>query len=199
MSASSEQSTAINPVINSPESMSISNTATSLTAWLEARGVCLNGVRIEQECTGGSLRMVSTRAVAQGQHLVSVPASLVLSLQTASNVVFEVLLDEAEQNDARWSEASVQLMAVAYERSMGADSRWAVFFSVLPEAEDLPLVWSDEALSLLAGTGVEAAARKWRSELEAEYGAIRAFLHGSTTLRHEDPALVEAMLGLPLR
>jgi hypothetical protein len=144
-----------------------SSSAASLTAWLEAHGACLDGVRVEQEHDDDeSLRMVSTGAIARGRHLVSIPASLVLSLQTASNAVFEALLDEAENDTCCWSETSVQLMAVAYERSLGADSFWAVFFSALPDAENLPLVWSDEALALLVGTGVDAnGARSWRRSI----------------------------------
>ena len=45
-------------------------------------------------------------------------------------------------------------MAILYERSLGTESKWWAYLSTLPDAEPLPLLWTDECLQLLRGTGL---------------------------------------------
>ena len=54
----------------------------------------------------------------------------------------------------------------------GSRSRRAPFLATLPAATLSPLLWSDEQLSLIKGSPVQAEARTRRAALEAEWAAI---------------------------
>jgi hypothetical protein len=49
-----------------------------------------------------------------------------------------------------------QVLSVVFELAMGSKSRWGAYMAALPGADDLhcPVLWSDDQLRFLAGTGV---------------------------------------------
>ena len=144
-----------------------------LMAWLEAQGVGLHGVSLDCDSRTGALRLLSTRALAAQEPIVIVPKSAVLSVKTASNPAVEALLDEAALDQADgFPDSAVQTLVVAYERSKGSASRWHAYFESMREAADLPILWSDAELERLRGTGLDAAARAWRSELAREHRTL---------------------------
>jgi hypothetical protein len=51
------------------------------------------------------------------------------------------------------------ILAVALERKRGTKSRFQPYLSTLPEAEPLPMMWSEEERKMLAGTGLDIAIR----------------------------------------
>ena len=144
---------------------------TPLALWLGAQGVRLDGVRIDSDSTTGALRLVSTRAIGNEEALIVVPKSAVLSVKTASNQAVEALLDEAAlDKPGGFPDSAVQTLVVAFERSKGAASRWYEYLDSMREVADLPILWSDDELALLRGTGLDVAARAWRAELARELG-----------------------------
>ena len=152
------------------ELMSTKKPKTPLALWLGAQGVRLDGVRIDSDSTTGALRLVSTRAIGEEEALIVVPKSAVLSVKTASNQAVEALLDEAAlDKPGGFPDSAVQALVVAFERSKGAASRWYEYLDSMREVADLPILWSEDELALLRGTGLDVAARAWRAELAREH------------------------------
>ena len=153
--------------------MSVKKQKTTFSSWLDAQGVRFDGVRIDIDSTTGALRLVSTRAIVHQEALVVVPKGAVLSVKTASNPAVEALLDEAAlDKPGGFPDSAVQTLVVAYERSKGVASRWHAYFESMLEVPDLPILWGDDELALLHGTGLDAAARAWRAELAREHRTI---------------------------
>ena len=69
-------------------------------------------------------------------------------------------------------------LAIASELMRGAESPFYGYLQVLPHhpGEDIPLLWDDEHLNSLAGTGLDIAARKRRQRLEGIYTEMMAAL-----------------------
>ena len=146
---------------------------TPLALWLGAQGVRLDGVRIDSDSTTGALRLVSTRAIGEEEAIIVVPKSAVLSVKTATNQAVEALLDEAAlDKPGGFPDSAVQTLVVAFERSKGAASRWHDYLESMREVADLPILWSEDELALLRGTGLDVAARTWRAELAREHRTI---------------------------
>ena len=148
---------------------------TPLALWLGAQGVRLDGVRIDSDSTTGALRLVSTRAIGEEEAIIVVPKSAVLSVKTATNQAVEALLDEAAlDKPGGFPDSAVQTLVVAFERSKGAASRWHDYLESMREVADLPILWSEDELALLRGTGLDVAARTWRAELDLLRGRAGA-------------------------
>ena len=176
------------PLIKTPK--------TPLALWLGAQGVRLDGVRIDSDSTTGALRLVSTRAIGEEEALIVVPKSAVLSVKTASNQAVEALLDEAAlDKPGGFPDSAVQTLVVAFERSKGAASRWHDYLESMREVADLPILWSEDELALLRGTGLDVAARTWRAELAREHRTITRALREAGQHVGADGA---AMARLPL-
>ncbi|KAJ3164540.1 hypothetical protein HDU88_005186 [Geranomyces variabilis] len=60
-------------------------------------------------------------------------------------------------------------VAVMYERSLGPQSPWAGYLQAIPEYENLPILWSDDDVALLAGTDVEEQTARHRKSLYEDY------------------------------
>jgi len=90
--------------------------------------------------------MRSTREIAAGETISKIPDSALLSLHTACNPTVDQLLDD---QTAEFEETAVLIHVVAYERSIGKASKWAPYFNSMPEAEDIPILWNDQELTLL--------------------------------------------------
>ena len=145
-------------------------TMQAFSAWLGENNITLNGVRLELSPEG--IHVISTRALKEDEPLCEVPEDAVLSLNTAANAATEALLDA----EGSWPDSAVQSLVVAYEQSLGVESKWHPYFAA-SQAADSPLLWNDASLKLLAGTGVDVSARKWRSELREEHRAMQKYLH----------------------
>ena len=165
----------------------------SFSEWLSAQNVSLNGIRLESLPGTGGTRVMATRKIKKGDPLCSVPESAVLSLHTASNAATEALLDVDEPP---WPDSAVQTLVVSYEQRLGDKSRWHPYLAAVQPA-DSPLLWEDNALALVAGTGLDEAARKWREELSAEHAAMRQHLRERS--RHQHDPTFSAMAAVPLR
>lgn len=161
------------PLVKKPKPPLVKKPKTPLALWLGAQGVRLDGVRIDSDSTTGALRLVSTRAIGEQEALIVVPKSAVLSVKTASNQAVEALLDEAAlDKPGSFPDSAVQTLVVAFERSKGAASRWHDYLESMREVADLPILWSEDELALLRGTGLDIAARAWRAELAREHRTI---------------------------
>ena len=141
----------------------------SFGAWMRSVGAKWDGVAMRASPDGQrGACVVATRAVAEGTVLLSLPKAAVLSVRTASNSeALEAVLEAGLDADAALN------LAVAHERGRGRASRWFGYLDTLPEAEPLPFLWSEAELRLLAGTGLDKAARRRRRELEREYAELR--------------------------
>ena len=74
------------------------------------------------------------------------------------------------------SECALLTLALAYERALGKASRWSAYLETVPLYEPLPLLWSDEELRSLRGTGLDDAAGTRRRELSADYSQLQQAL-----------------------
>ena len=124
-----------------------------------------------------------------GDALALIPKAVVLSIRNASAAL---LLHEMVS--AGCSAAAALNLAVAHERSLGARSRWAVYFQSLPQSEPLPLLWSDDELQLLGPTGLAAETRARRDALLLEYHDIRRYILARETDCIASLALIQAPL-----
>ena len=176
-------------------STSSAMTTSAYEAWLSEQGVRLDGVRIACDALG-AIRLVSTRALKPDECIVRVPKTAVLSVKTASNPAVEALLDEAALDKAGgFPDSAVQTLVVAYQRSLGAASRWHAYFASMQEPADLPILWGDDELALLRGSGIDEAARAWRAQLAHEHRAMTHALREAGAHFGSDGA---AMAQLPL-
>ena len=151
--------------------------SSAFATWLTSQGVVLHsGVHISQDATGLSVR--STRAIRDGEALVTVPESLLLSVKTASSPATAALLDAAADDESLFPDSAVQTLVVALELMRGSASRWAPYFAALT-IPDVPIMWTDDELGLLAGSGVDRAALEWRAKLHAEHRTLLGCLRSA--------------------
>ena len=141
--------------------------------WLKRRGVRFDGVQLMLDEEHGGVKVMSTRKIDGHSILVAVPEDILLSLRTLRSEHSDLLLEEGE-----FPHSSVLLLCIAAERARADASPWYPYFSMIPEAEDIPLLWSDADLRRLVGTGLDHAARARRASLEAVHGRMVSFLAG---------------------
>ena len=143
--------------------------------WLKREGVRLDGVHLQAyESGGGGLRVRSKGKVAPHSVLVTVPESLFVSLRNLMCDEVAALIEEGG-----FAATAVLQLAIAAERAKGEASFWSPYFGVVPDAEDLPFLWDEEDLQLLAGSGVDVSARARRARLEGQHASMMTFLAAS--------------------
>ena len=148
-------------------------TLAGLLAWFELVGISVNAQLIRLQPMPGSRQaceVVAVRDIAAGAVLGEVPAAACLSPKTCS---IASLLEEEKLGGGL-----ALTVAVMHEVALGPRSKWCVshscvlqrpadravevcccrhgYFQSLPAREYVPMFWSAEELSWLAGTEAEA-------------------------------------------
>ncbi|KAL3910507.1 MAG: hypothetical protein SGPRY_009031 [Prymnesium sp.] len=129
----------------------------SLQLWLKRNGILLKGVSIEAHPSSG-LNILSTQDLEPGQIVIAVPESAVLSLRNLRTPALDALLE------ASFPAHAVLKLAVAHQISLGSASRFYGYLRSL-EPVDLPIMWEEPELRLLAGSGRDEVARSYIKEL----------------------------------
>ena len=148
----------------------------AFSLWLKRSGIVWDGLRIHYKPDCGA-HVFTAQQYDEGDVMCEIPKSAVLSVLTASSApALRWLVDcYGMQPDEALN------MAVAYERSLGAASKWYGYFCTLPQCEPLPCMWPASQLTrLLAGTGLDVEARAKRQGLASEYQQIREALEALT-------------------
>eukprot|EP00879_Flechtneria_rotunda_P025114 GHRR01026673.1.p1 GENE.GHRR01026673.1~~GHRR01026673.1.p1 ORF type:complete len:166 (+),score=26.70 GHRR01026673.1:2253-2750(+) len=130
-----------------------------LLDWLKSVGIWWDEslVEIRAECSGCSgpaLGVFALQDLKENQLLCMIPRTTILSPCTTQ--LARILEQE------KLGGGLALTIAVMYEASLGAASRWAGYFASLPSREYLPMFWTDEELSLLAGTALEGKSQEDR-------------------------------------
>ena len=139
--------------------------------WLKRQGVRLEGVKIALDPYGGA-GVFATRDLSARSVLMLIPETAVMSLRNLRCDEVDFLLERD------FPPSQVLELAIASELMRGAESPFYGYLQVLPHhpGEDIPLLWDDEHLNSLAGTGLDIAARKRRQRLEGIYTEMMAAL-----------------------
>ncbi|KAG1672800.1 hypothetical protein FOA52_002788 [Chlamydomonas sp. UWO 241] len=109
----------------------------------------------------GDFGVYAAADVPEGAVLCTIPKSALLSVKNS---------EAAGLLEAEAMRGGLGLIvAVMYERAMGAKSKWHGYLSSLPPREYVPLFWSDEELALLEGTELEGRALEDREVTEEDF------------------------------
>ena len=144
-------------------------------SWMERSGAQWDSVELRPSPDGQrGACVIASRSVDEGTILLTLPKQAVLSVLTASNSkALGALLA------AGLPESAALILAITHERGRGRSSRWSGYLASLPSAEPLPFMWSAAELRLLAGTGLDVAARARRAELVREYADLCAWVEAN--------------------
>lgn len=123
--------------------------------WMEYHGIdCSDALLLSTEngdaaaADSSQSLSISVKALCdlkEGDVVATIPKQSCLTVKTsaASNLIEETELG----GDLALA------VAIMYERSLGAESKWFQYLQILPPFEPIPLLWSrDEIDSLLSGT-----------------------------------------------
>ena len=144
-------------------------------SWMERSGAQWDSVELRPSPDGQrGACVIASRSIDEGTMLLTLPKQAVLSVLTASNSkALGALLA------AGLPESAALILAIAHERGRGRSSRWSGYLASLPSAEPLPFMWSAAELRLLAGTGLDVAARARRAELVRDYADLCAWVEAN--------------------
>ena len=154
----------------------------ALVEWLESNGVVLSAdagwgraahpLRVEAETVEdfelSGRGLLARKEVVQGQEIVKVPDSLILTRETAQRVLGpSIIADDL-------NEYLALALLLMHERSLGARSFWAPYVNILPTAEDVgqTWLWEEEDLAQLEGSGILDATDSLRAKIEREHAAL---------------------------
>lgn len=127
-------------------------------------GISLNAaIGIEGERQGGML-VKAVQDIVAGTELAVVPKDACITIMTTK--ISEILLKEGIGGGVGL------VIAVWYERGIGAESRWAGYFDSLAKREYIPIFWTDKELQLLEGTEISGEAHNDREDVKEDFETL---------------------------
>lgn len=129
-------------------------TVTSLTAWIEERGLPVEKLNVQPEVVEDNLSLVVTRPTSKGQALVAIPSTAWLTQKSVIKSGIAKLVEDLEP----WLQIALFLL---HERSKSPSS-WQQYLDSIPAEPDVPLFWTNEELSELQGTQLLSSIEGYR-------------------------------------
>ena len=154
----------------------------ALVKWLQDNGVRLSDkagwgvpahpLRVESdtvedfEISGRGL--LARKEITQGECIVKVPSSLIMTRQTALSVLGPTVIPDS------LNEYLALAMLLMHERYLGSKSFWAAYIQLLPTTEDVGQTWTwgEDDLRLLNGSGILDSTASLRAKVQREYEMI---------------------------
>jgi len=156
----------------------------ALVEWLESNGVVLSAqagwgraahpLRVEAETVEdfelSGRGLLARKEVVQGQEIVKVPGSLILTRETARSVLGPGVVGDD------LNEYLALALLLIHERSLGARSFWAPYIDILPSAEEVgqTWLWEESDRALLEGSGIMDSTASLRAKIDREHATLLA-------------------------
>lgn len=153
-----------------------------LVQWLEDNGVRMSEkagwgqaahpLKVESETVEdfelSGRGLLARKDVVQGEEIVKIPTKLIMTKETAQQVLGPRVVPEA------MGEYLALALLLMHEASLGDASFWAAYVSILPTAEEVGQTWTwpDEELRLLEGSGIVESTASLKAKLRREYDAL---------------------------
>ena len=118
---------------------------------------------------------MARESIAAEDVYISIPWKLVISedkMEESKHARFFSKLEKDYNFDL-----SLRLITfLFYEKNKKEASFWKPFIDLLPASFNVPLVWEEQDLKELKGTGVYDEAMKWQEDANAKYQLFKKFL-----------------------
>jgi hypothetical protein len=162
---------------------SLEETERCLLEWAWGHGVARDMPCRPAFCAGSGCRgMVATRAIAEGEVILSIPDHILMSADSAVQCsVVRALLLRANLAGEQLCERQVLSAHLLLERHKGASSKWCAFLSSLPMAYDTVEYWTDEDVASLQHIPLLKMARMRRAMIRQEFSQLRGLLREDGT------------------
>lgn len=125
-------------------------TVAAFRTWLQSVDIEYNEecIRIEGD-SPGTLSIVALQDIEEGATLAKIPKDACITIYTTA--LSDILADEGLAGGLG------VVIAVWYEKGIGASSRWAGYFESMRDSEYLPIFWTEKELDLLEGSEIRAS------------------------------------------
>ncbi|KAL3924123.1 MAG: hypothetical protein SGPRY_004008 [Prymnesium sp.] len=136
-----------------------------------ALGCKLEGVRLADCPCWGGRGLASTRAIREGERVVSLPPSALLSAHAARQDP-ELMGALADVDEGEWTETIILMLLLLHERQRARASRWWRWLRLLPRVFDNTSSWSAAELRSLGRGATYWRASSAREELLAIHASL---------------------------
>ena len=160
--------TAGSPVATSTDTR-VSSDFADLWRWLERNGVDTSKAtpKLMDDGDGGrQWGLAATKDLGSGEAVLQVPETLWMTKATAIASPVGALLEE----QPAWVLVASQLL---YEKSLGAESKFAEYVRCLPTTLTAPLFWTAEELSLIQGSQLFQNAAGYDMYVRSTYQTLK--------------------------
>lgn len=155
-----------------------------LIGWLQENGVYMSPMstwgraghplRVESDTVddfeSSGRGLIARRPISQNEPMLEIPTKLVMTKAKAAEILGPRVVPEG------MGEYIALALLLLHERARGGVSFWAPYIDVLPEVDEVgpSFAWSDDELTLLAGSGTLSSTRSFQAKLEAEHATLVA-------------------------
>merc|ERR1740130_450793 len=143
--------------------------------WIDANGGETWSKIVLKEIPGFRLGTVAREDINQGDLYLALPWKMVISEDKIASSKAAAAFDGFKRDN----ELDLSLMLLSYllhEKEKGSASFWSPYIDTLPSTFNIPLMWSQEDLAELKGTGIPEASRKWNDGVVTQFQKFQAAL-----------------------
>ncbi|KAK9806256.1 hypothetical protein WJX72_007461 [[Myrmecia] bisecta] len=145
--------------------------ASQLMGWVTEQGANESKLSCRPAMYGSSLALMTTRSVARGETLFSIPERAWITVQTVQQSEIGSFVADLEP----WVQIALFLL---HERRQPR-SEWRAYLDSLPAEPDTPLSWTNGELEWLEGTQLLGSVYDYRQFFEGRYAELEAEVFAS--------------------
>jgi len=163
-----QQPRRLTPTVSMSVSSSRAAALDSFKQWLANKGVKSDSVSVDVKPSDvAGLGLICTKPIKRGEAAASVPMSLSITKESATQTPMREHLEGAMSDN---SEMAMLALYLLYEKSKGDASEIAPWLAVLPTKDELnnPILWSDGERAELARSTTKAIST-WLEERSLEF------------------------------